>query len=64
MLLTIGITLLVVAVFLIVLFYAMYHTYHGDLPALMKLVVTVVILIAAFLVATHFVLPYITALLA
>ena len=46
-LLTIGLTILGIVVVLAVLFYMMYHTYHGDLPALMKLIITVFLIIAA-----------------
>jgi hypothetical protein len=46
-LLTIGLTILGIVAVLAVLFYMMYHTYHGDLPAMMKLIITVFLLIAA-----------------
>ena len=46
-LLTIGLTILGIVVVLAVLFYLMYHTFHGDLPKLMKLIITVFLIVAA-----------------
>lgn len=47
MLIAIGLTILAVAAVLSILFYLMYHTFHGDLPAFMKLVVAIFLIVAA-----------------
>lgn len=52
--LTIGLTIVGVVLALIVIFYIMYHTFHGDLPAIMKLVIAIFLLIAAGFVVIHF----------
>lgn len=55
-LLTIGLTILAVVVVLAVLFYLMYHTFHGDLPALMKLILAVFLIVAALFLLFGFIL--------
>jgi hypothetical protein len=54
--LTIGLTILGVAIVLIGLFYLMYHTFHGDLPGLMKLIIGVFLIVAALFILVAFVL--------
>ena len=47
MLITIGLTILGITAILAVLFYLMYHTFHGDLPRIMKIVVAIFLIVAA-----------------
>ena len=47
MLITIGLTILGITAILAGLFYLMYHTFHGDLPGIMKLVVAIFLIAAA-----------------
>ena len=42
-----ALTLLIIVGVLAVLFYFMYHTFHGDLPLIMKFVVGIGLLIGA-----------------
>ena len=50
----IAITLLVVTAILGVLFYFMYHTFHGKLPNIMKIVVAIFLLVATVFGILHF----------
>jgi len=56
MLITIGLTILGIAAVLSILFYFMYHTYHGDLPGIMQLIITVFLLVAAGFIIFGFLL--------
>ena len=47
--LAVALTILGITVILAVLFFVMYHTYHGDLPAMMKVVVSIGLIVGAVL---------------
>lgn len=47
---TVGLTVLGIGVIMSVVFYLMYHTFHGDLPEMMKLIIGLFILVAGILI--------------
>jgi hypothetical protein len=47
-----GITVILITLALVGIFYVMYHTFHGDLPKMMKGIILVLLLIGALLIIT------------
>jgi hypothetical protein len=47
-----GATIILVTLALVAIFYVMYHTFHGDLPKMMKGVIAAFLLIGALLIVT------------
>lgn len=50
-LLATALTIIGVAIGLAVLFFFMYHTFHGDLPVIMKTVVAIILIIGFILLS-------------
>lgn len=55
-LITIGLTILAITVVLAVVFFLMYHTFHGDLPRIMKLVIGIMIIVGTLFVIFNYLL--------
>lgn len=50
-----ALTVIAIVGVLAVLFYFMYHTFHGDLPGIMKLIVAIGLIIGAVMVVLSFI---------
>jgi uncharacterized membrane protein len=50
--LVVGLTIILVSFILVGLFYLMYHTFHGNLPKMMKGIIAIFLLVGVLLAIT------------